>query len=53
MSEDLAITEKLYGDLAALRRTAAFARGAGVWVQESGSKKRKLDRRFPRLKGGC
>ena len=31
--EDLPLTEKLYGDLTALRRTAAFVRGAGVSVQ--------------------
>ena len=32
MPEDMPLKEKLYGDLAALRRTAAFVRGAGVSV---------------------
>ena len=34
-AEDLPLAEKLYGDLAALRRIAAFVRGAGVSVQPS------------------
>ena len=30
--EDLPLTEKLYGDMAALRRTATFVRGSGVSI---------------------
>ena len=31
--EDLALTEQLYGDLAALRRTATFVRGTNISVE--------------------
>ena len=31
-AKDLPLVEKLYGDLAALRRMAAFVRGAGVSI---------------------
>ena len=37
----LPLREKLYGDLAALKKTASFVRAAGVDIQKKRSRKKK------------
>ena len=45
--QETPLREKLYGDLAALKKTASFVRAAGVDIQKKRSRKQKNDDQTP------